>query len=343
MKIRIIAFSNNGCILAQKLLDVCKNHDVDAVAKTTADRAGIRALEGSVRNWTKEGFETADALIFIGATGIAVRHIAPFIKSKDVDPAVLSIDEKGRFVIPLLSGHIGGANMMSNIISLSIGAIPVVTTASDINHKIAIDVFAVNNNLTITSFNKAKTVAARIVAGDPVGFISDVPVKGEIPPELSGPADSPTGVYVGTAEESPFPLTLRLVPRDLVVGIGCRKGTHMSDIECMFGKALMKIGASADRVRAIASIDIKSHEPGLLEFASVRRLPLTFFSAEELNALEGEFSWSGFVHSITGVDCVCERSAIKLSNGGQLILRKFAGDGVTIAVAEEDFSIDFSR
>lgn len=343
MKIRIIAFSNNGCILAQKLLGVCKRHDVEAVAKTSADRAGIRALEGSVRNWTKEGFETADALIFIGATGIAVRHIAPFIKSKDVDPAVLSIDEKGRFVIPLLSGHIGGANMMSNILSFSIGAIPVVTTASDINGKIAIDVFAVNNNLTITSSNKAKTIAARIVAGDPVGFISDVPVKGSIPPELSGPADSLCGVYVGSKELSPFDTTLRLVPRDLVVGIGCRKGTDASDIECMFGKALAKLGVSVDRIRAVASIDLKSEEPGLLGFVSAHRLPITFYSAEELNRVEGEFSWSGFVHSITGVDCVCERSAVKLSDGGKLVLKKFAGDGVTIAIAKEEFTVDFSR
>lgn len=343
MKIRIIAFSTNGCILAQKLLDVCRKHDVEAVAKTASDRAGIRALEGSVRNWTKEGFETADALIFIGATGIAVRHIAPFIKSKDVDPAVLSIDEKGRFVIPLLSGHIGGANMIANILSLSIGAISVVTTASDINGKIAIDVFAVNNNLTITSFHNAKMVEARILAGDPVGLVSDVLMKGEVPSELSGPADSPVGVYIGSKELTPFPLTLKLVPRDLVLGIGCRKGTHLSDIECMFGKAIEKIGASIDRIRAIASIDIKSEEPGLLEFASLHRLPITFYSAEQLNSVEGEFSWSGFVNSVTGVDCVCERSAVKLSDGGQLVLRKFAGDGVTIAVAKEEFSIDFSR
>ncbi len=343
MKIRIIAFSSNGCMLAHKLFEICRKHEVDAVAKTISDRKGIRALEGSVRNWTKEGFENADVLIFIGATGIAVRHIAPFIKSKDVDPAVISMDEKGRYVIPLLSGHIGGANMMSNIIAYGLGAIPVVTTASDINGKIAIDVFAVNNDLTITSFNKAKIIAAHIVAGDPVGFVSDVPVIGEVPPELTGPADSPSGVYIGTNELSPFPLTLRLVPRDLVIGIGCRRGIHILDIEGMFGKALAKIGVSIDRVRALASIDLKSDESGLLEFASAHRLPITFFSAEELNSVEGEFSWSGFVNSVTGVDCVCERSAVKLSNGGKLVLKKFAGDGVTIAIAKEELSVDFSR
>ncbi len=343
MRIKIIAFSSNGCMLAHKLLELFGKHDADAVAKTISDRKGIKALEGSVRNWTGDGFENADALIFIGAVGIAVRHIAPFVKSKDVDPAVISMDEKGRFVIPLLSGHIGGANLMANMIADGIGALPVVTTASDINGKIAIDVFAVNNDLTITSLHNAKIIAAHIVAGDPVGFVSDVPVIGDIPSELSGPADSSSGVYVGTKELSPFPLTLRLVPRDLVVGIGCRRGIHTSDIEGMFGKALAKIGASPDRVRALASINLKSDEPGLLEFASAHRLPITFYSAEELNSVEGEFSWSGFVNSVTGVDCVCERSAVKLSNGGRLLLRKFAGDGVTVAVAEEERSVDFSR
>lgn len=343
MKVGIIAFTTNGCRTALNIRDVFEGDEVDVFAKSTSDELGLKHVETSMRVWTKEAFENYDAIVFVGAIGIAVREIAPFVKSKDVDPAVISVDEKGKYAVPVLSGHIGGANTLAVRIGTSIGALPIVTTATDINGKIAIDSFAVNNNLTIKSLHAAKDVAARILAGDPVGFISDVPVEGNVPPELSGPADSPTGVYIGTEEKEPFANTLRLVPRNLVLGIGCRRDTPQADIEYMVSKAMDTAGVSMDRVRAAASIDLKKDEKGLLAFASDHRIPITFYTSEELNALEGDFSKSNFVQSITAVDCVCERSAVKVSENGRIILRKFAGNGVTVAIAEEDFSVSFSK
>ena len=184
---------------------------------------------------------------------------------------------------------------------------------------------------------------ARILAGDPVGFISDVKVIGEVPPELRGPADSPTGVYIGTEKKKPFADTLHLIPRDLVLGIGCRRDTPQADIEYMVSKALSEIGADMSRVRAAASIDLKKDEKGLLDFAADHRVPITFYTSEELNALEGEFSKSNFVQSVTAVDCVCERSAVNVSRDGKLVLRKFAGNGVTVAIAAEEPAVDFSK
>ena len=343
MKVGIIAFTTNGCRTAKSVAGAFPEDKVELFAKSTSDELDLTHVDCSMRQWTKQAFESYDAIVFVGAIGIAVREIAPFVKSKDVDPAIISVDEKGRFSVPILAGHIGGANALAVRIAGVTGALPVVTTATDINGKIAIDSFAVNNNLTIMSLKAAKDVAARILAGDPVGFLCEVPVNGEVPPELKGPADSPTGVYIGTESKAPFANTLHLMPRDLVLGIGCRRGTPQADIEDMVVKALKEAGVCMERVRAAASIDLKKDEKGLLDFAAEHRIPITFYTSDELNALEGEFSKSNFVQSVTAVDCVCERSAVKASRNGRIILRKFAGNGVTVAITAEDFAVDFSK
>ncbi|AGI48219.1 Cobalamin biosynthesis protein CbiG [Thermoplasmatales archaeon BRNA1] len=342
MKAYVIAFSTNGCRTAMAVRDALEGEDVSLFAKTTMDTLGIEKVSESMRSWTRKAFEECDAIVFVGSVGIAVREIAPFIKSKDVDPAIVDLDELGRFCIPLLSGHIGGANELSLRIAGSVGATPVVTTATDINGKISIDAFAVTHGLSIDRLKPAKDVSARILEGSPVGLISDFPIKGEVPKELSSGKDAPTGVYIGEKDEKPFPVTLRLIPRRFVLGIGCKKGTPREAIEERVGLALKEAGITIKSIRACASIDIKSDEEGLLSFAAEHRLPITFYTSEELNAVPGEFSKSDFVRSVTSVDCVCERSAVKASRDGRLVLRKFAGEGVTAAIAEEEFAVDFS-
>ena len=307
------------------------------------DNLGLIPVETSMRTWTKKAFEDCDAIVFVGAVGIAVREIAPFVKSKDVDPAVIGLDELGRFCIPLLSGHIGGANALALRIAGATGSVPVVTTATDINGKISIDAFAVNRDLSIHRLKPAKEVSARILAGDPVGLVSDVPLEGEVPPELCGGEDAPTGVYIGERDVDPFPCTLRLIPRCRTLGIGCRRDTPKEKIKSLVEKVLADAGIPMASIRACASVDLKKDEKGLLDFAAEHRLPITFYTSEELNSVPGEFSKSEFVRSVTAVDCVCERSAVKVSRGGTVIVRKTAADGVTVAVAEEPFSVDFNR
>ena len=110
MKIRVIAFSRRGCELGKRVCGVLDGHECRLYSKTSADVVGTEKVEGPISNWTGESFATADAIVYIGAAGIAVRYISPFVKHKTVDPAVISMDERGLFVISLLSGHIGGAN-----------------------------------------------------------------------------------------------------------------------------------------------------------------------------------------------------------------------------------------
>ena len=343
MKVYIIAFSTQGCRTAKAVAEAMSGEDVSLFAKTTADSLGITQVTKSMRTWTKEAFSVCDSIVFVGSVGIAVREIAPFVKSKDVDPAVISMDELARFTIPLLSGHIGGANELALRIAGDIGSTPVVTTATDINGKIAIDAFAVTHDMAIFNLKAAKDVASRILSGDPVGIVSDFPIEGTVPPELSAGPDAPTLVVVSENIAGRPKGALLLIPRRRVLGIGCRRGTPKEDIEALVDRVLSENGIPRETVRACASIDLKKDEEGLLAFAADRRLPISFHSAEELNSLEGEFSRSEFVNSVTSVDCVCERSAVFASRSGRITVRKQAANGVTVAVAEEPFTVDFTR
>lgn len=155
------------------------------IADGLAPEYEILLYEKGLKDWCAACFAKAELIIFIGACGIAVRTIAPLLKSKTEDPAVLVLDEAGQYVISLLSGHIGGANAYAQKIAGLTGATPVITTASDVRGKIAVDVFAKNNHLTISSMKAAKCVEAAILRGEPVEVYCSGTVQGAVPPELT--------------------------------------------------------------------------------------------------------------------------------------------------------------
>lgn len=279
-----------------------------------------RALDGqavrcnqdqSLDSWTKEHFQTGNALIFVGAAGIAVRAVAPYVKSKATDPAVVVVDEAGQFAIPILSGHLGGANDLAQKIANLCGAVPVITTATDLSGVFAVDQWAKRQSCAILNPEGIKTVSGALLAGGRVELCSPWPVAGEPPEGIS----------------------LRLMPKIAVLGVGCKRGTPQETLERMF-TALPVHPASFCKV---CSIDLKQNEPGLLAFCRAHGLELETFSAAELQGVPGEFSPSEFVERVTGVDNVCERAAV-LGSGGTLLLKKRTGDGVTMAVAAKPFT-----
>ncbi|MCD7746416.1 MAG: cobalamin biosynthesis protein [Lachnospiraceae bacterium] len=157
----------------------------DSVAAAFEKEYEIVRYEGSLKEWCGGLFASgADGIIFVGACGIAVRTIAPFIKSKTTDPAVLVVDEAGQFVISLLSGHIGGANRLAVQAAEILGATPVITTATDVNGKFAVDVFAKENALRIGSMRAAKEISAALLRGEKIGVLCEGRIEGELPPEL---------------------------------------------------------------------------------------------------------------------------------------------------------------
>lgn len=178
MKTEIIAFSEKGYKLGLKLAEKY-NCNVACCSKKAAENLKLEFKNHN--EWVKENFNSCDSLIFIGALGIAVRAIAGYIKSKLSDPAVIVIDELGKFTIPLLSGHVGGANKIAAEIADYIGSVPVITTATDINHVFSVDSWAVSQNLKIKKSYMIKEVSSKVLNGEKIIIKSDIPVEGKTP------------------------------------------------------------------------------------------------------------------------------------------------------------------
>lgn len=349
-RLALVSFTAKGCRLNALLCQALsrEGYDVEAWGKEPyAGEQGLKSLAEPLKTWTGRMFQEKDGILFIGASGIAVRSIAPFVQSKDKDPAIVVMDEKGMFAISLMSGHLGGANELAGILANLTGAIPVITTATDVNGKFAVDVFAKKQNLHIGSLKEAKQVSADILDEKPVGLLTEFPVEGPIPEELTvlkdgEPFDGQTGMVISLNEEKkPFVHTLHLVPRIVTLGLGCRKGKPEEEIEAAVLSLLQRNHLSIHSVKQVSSIDLKKEEPGILAFCEKYQLPFVTYSAEELLKVEGEFSASEFVKSITGVDNVCERSALLASGYGTMIQKKSAGNGVTAALCLEKWSVDF--
>ena len=338
-----MAYSALGCATAERIAaalraagDACRVFAPEGYCGADSEPLKLRCAE-----WAKEGFEEADALVFCCAAGIAVRGIAPWVRSKKTDPAVVIVDETGRFAIPILSGHLGGANELALRIAAAVGAEPVVTTATDLHALFAVDVFAKKNRLRIGSMLLAKEVSAALLRGEPVGFRSDEPVLGERPKELTD-GEAAIGILItADAEASPWEKTLRLTPMRYAVGMGCRRDKDAASLEAFFLRQLESCGVTPAQVRVLASIDVKKDEAGLLALSRKYAIPFETYTAEELLAVPGEFSGSDFVRSTVGVDCVCERAAL-CAGAGKLIRRKTSEEGMTFALAAYEEEIRFA-
>ena len=298
-----------------------------------------RCEKGGLAFWTEEAFGANDALVFIGAAGIAVRAIAPHVRTKVHDPAVVVLDELGTFAIPVLSGHLGGANELAVRLARCVGALPVVTTATDVHGLFAVDSWARKQGLTVVNPERIKWISARLLAGETVKLKSLYPIKGAYPAQVE--ADEEGYDILITHRTRGRAEALRLVPKIVTAGIGCKKGTAAETIGEAFDAALRKSGCHAAAVKAVATIDLKADEPGLLSFCENHGLPLYTYSAAELAAVPGSFTGSAFVKKTTGVDNVCERAAVLC--GGRLLSQKEAGNGVTVALAIEEPKLSFGE
>ena len=322
-----IAFTARGLALAQRLAAACPG----SVTRGGADGVPLA-------DWTARQFAQSDALIFVGAAGIAVRAIASHCRSKAADPAVVVLDEGGQFAIPLLSGHLGGANDLARRFAAVCGAVPVITTATDGRGVFAVDEWARRQNCAVAEPERIKKISGALLAGEPVRYAADWPIQGT-PPAGVMPTD--------TADCADFALTLtprgealHIVPRIAALGIGCKRGTSAEKLEAVFAAFCAEHRLSLQGIMQAASIDLKQDEPGLAAFCHAHGWPMDFYTADELRTAPGNFTASNFVQSVTGVDNVCERAAV-LASGGELLLPKWAHDGVTFAVACAPFAPDW--
>lgn len=323
----------------------------EALARDLARALGGEAMRSgqpeTLREWTEKRFVSGGALVFVGAVGIAVRAIAPYVDQKWKDPAVVAVDECGRFAVPLLSGHLGGANRLARAIAQLCGATPVVTTATDLHGLFAVDDWARVQNLCVIEPERIRTVSAKVLAGGTLHLYSRFPIKGTPPDEVELLSAPPAGefspapdVFLSVHREDGE--ALHLAPRAVVLGVGCRRGISRESIEDAFTAFLAESGLLPQAVRAVASIDLKKDEEGLLAFCRAHGWPLETRSARELNETPGDFTPSPFVQSVTGTDNVCERSAAAVS-GGAILHRKYSLGGVTMAAALAPLRLTWSR
>jgi cobalt-precorrin 5A hydrolase len=322
VRLGLIYFTSNGEVLSHKLLHL-----------SGAEFLIFDKKKAAIKEFVQTNFSFCDGLVFVCAAGIAVRLIAPFLKAKDTDPAVVVIDEHGTFAVPVLSGHLGGANELTYAICEQIGAIPVITTATDINRKFAVDVWSKISGCVIGNISKIKSISSAILSGGKVGIVSDFEMFGTLPEQVIQDTTLKTGICVSLSEtKNPFEITLNAIPKIVTIGVGCRKNTDTTAFESYLLETLKKGDISIKSVIGLSSIDLKKSERCILKFCEKYDIPFHTYSAQELASVPGDFTVSEFVKKTTGVGNICERSAL-YRNSGELLVKKQSKDGMTVAVA----------
>ena len=343
MKIVMFAFSPEGIRNMDRLRGRWEKTDrqveIQSVVKCRGESR--RNEDAPLEELVKEAFSSADALIFWCAAGIAVRCIAPCLTHKSQDPAVLVLDERGKHCISLLSGHMGGANALAGTVSALCGAEPVITTGTDTEHRFSVDEFARCNGLVVTDWEKAKRISAKVLAGETLTIGSGMKKEQYCPVEGLEEQNWKEGDFLSNADVwiTPRRITapdqvLQLIPRNLTVGIGCRKGTELSALHAALDRFMEQTGLDCRGICRITSIDRKKEEQGLVDLASDLGVPFVTYTSEELLQAPGEYPSSEFVREITGVDNVCQRSAmLGAGDGAAVIAEKTVVDGITMAAA----------
>lgn len=318
MKTALLSITDGGTMLAEEI-------------GSGLEDAEVLDCRGRLKEMVEEKWKEADGLVFIMATGIVVRLIAPLLGDKHTDPCVVTMDEKGRFAISLLSGHIGGGNTLARKVAAITGGEPVITTASDVLGHTALDLWAGSCGLVTSDPAGFTAASARLVNSGSLKVYSNCGLP-DLPHDMEAVSSPDRADVVITIKSDVIFQGLCLHPRNIVAGIGCNRGTSAADIEKAFLDTCAMKGISPLSIRAVASIDLKMDEKGLREFAENRGLPILFFSRDEINSVE-DISVSRAAFKAVGAKGVSEPAAILGAAGGPLIVRKVKWKDVTVAMA----------
>ena len=334
MKIAIISVSDKGYELSLKLKE--KLDQDSTIIKNDLFHKNVKKIFPIL-------FYEYDAIIAIMASGILIRSIAPLVESKTSDPAVLNIDDNGNFVISTLSGHLGGANSLTQKVAELIDATPVITTSTDVNKKLGIDViardlyFEIDNTNEILYFNKAvldvKEISFTVNPNANFDYLYDYLNENALKINISISYSSKISPDEIFAEVDGHEITLK--KRKLVVGIGCRRGKECVKIHDGLKKSFDDLNLPLSRIDMFSSAEIKKDEIGLLELSDKMGIPINFVDLERMKMFESkDIQKSEFVKSKFGIYGVCEPSALITAGfDSKLIYKKTSYNGVTIAVA----------
>ncbi len=334
MKIAVLSVSDKGYELAKSLKTKLDNDSTVIF---------VKHFHKNIKNIIRDVFNDYDAIIAIMASGIIIRSIAPLIVSKSKDPAVLNIDDNGKFVISLLSGHLGGANKLTKKIADLINAEPVITTSTDVNNRLGIDTlakdlyFTIDNTKNILPINKAilegRKITFKLNKQSDFAFLYDYLKNNTLEIDILFEfSDEVPLEQINVISDNN---TLILKKQKIVVGIGCKRGKSCSEIFNGVYQACDEIGIDINRVDLLSSASIKKDEEGLLSLSKKLDIPIKFIDIDLIKKFDfKDISSSDFVKSKFGVGGVCEPSAlISAGDLSKLIYKKTAFNGVTIAIA----------
>ena len=330
LRVAIICLTRGGVELARKLMGFLPDMRLYGYEPLDLEFSNLERFS-SLRGLIERLWSHHNALVFIMATGIVVRTIAPLIKDKKTDPAVVVLDEKGKFAISLLSEHMGKANRLAKEIADFLGGQAVITTASDVNERPALDLLALERDLYVEDWERLKRLSARIVNGEKIrvfteGFHYALP-------DVFIPVEAPEEAQLIITNRIMSFSALYLRPKNLVLGIGCNRGTEAEEIGKVVKDTFGEWGFSPNSIRNVATVDKKKDEAGLLYFAERYGLNIEFFSPEELNRVKGISVSEASMRAI-GAQAVAEPAAILASGADTLIVPKQKIGNVTVAVAE---------
>lgn len=334
MNVACLSFTDKGKLLGKKL-ESMKSH------KYKIDHYVNRDVKGGIKEVLKSIWHRYEGVIFISATGIAVRMSAPFIEHKTIDPALVVIDDLGKFSISLLSGHIGGANDLAKDMASLIGAIPVITTATDNRGIESIDIFAKKNDYYIEDISSVTSITSMMVNKKNIGLYTENNKvinydNLTIIRDLDNINHEIKGLVIVSSQKDikniNIPYTI-LRPKNINVGIGCRKGIEGKFIIESIKEQFNKLKISTESIKSIGTVEVKKHEKGIIEASKYFSCPLKILSIEEIKSVEDKFSKSQFVKDTIGVYSVSEPVAYLL--GGSIISGKSKHNGITICISKE--------
>ncbi len=331
----IVSISLQGNALALRL----KNFLPEATCYTLKKWAGEKqqAIPGRLQTFCAQLFEDYEAIVFIMATGIVVRSIAPWIKDKTKDPAIIVIDDAGKNVISLLSGHLGGANTLTKQIAEWIKAHPVITTSSDVNNLPSVDMIAQQNGLLIESMHDAKVITSMIINKQKVELEDNYGyLNASILPSIQGETEGLIFVSNNKKIECRIPF-IQLIPRNLSIGIGCKRNTEPNKLWSFLQDVCEKLNLNIKAIHSVSSIDIKADELAILKLIEKLECESHFYSKEELQQVDHLFEGSEFVKQTVGVASVSTTSAfLEGKQKGKFLIQKEAREGMTISIFQQN-------
>jgi cobalt-precorrin 5A hydrolase len=356
MKTALIAITKHGIEHARELRSKLPGAELWVSEKQKALAPDADGNFPAIKDFTAGAWDGYDALVYHVSLGAVIRTIAPFLKGKDVDPAVVAVDDGKRFAISVLSGHVGGANELTELVATALGATAVVTTASDARATIPVDILGRELGWSLEDKANVTPVSAAVVNEKPVAFIQEcgesnwwtrptpLPKNIQVYPSIaSAKAAGAQEAYLLVSDRALAALQGELSevwdrvvlyrPKTLCLGMGCDAGTDLDEVWGLVEATFAEAALSTKCIKAIASIDLKANEESLQQLSQKTGAPLQFFSRDQLNARGVVSEPNPVVEKYTGAVGVSEPSAMLAAGADALLVRKHKSKRATLAIA----------